>query len=399
MSNNTYIDMIKAKAEQVYPTVVEIRRRFHQNPELSEYETETCQFIMDTLQNLGIEHQRIAGNGVVATIYGNGSSAKTIGIRGDIDALPITEETGLPYASKNPGVMHACGHDMHGAALLGTAMILQSMREQIPGNVKLFFQPAEETVGGAAQMIEAGCMENPKVDAVIALHVEEKKPLGIIELKHDAMNASTTEFCMNVNGASCHGAHPDLGVDAIVIAANIITSLQTIISRNLDPAEALVITVGTIQGGTKENVVAGQVRMTGTLRSLTYENRDFAKKRMQAIASSVAEAYGGTCTVDFNDGYPPLINDGPVTDALAAVAAEAFGPESVSFKKNASLGADDFAFFCHEVPSSYFNIGASDFSKGTPAPAHSECFNPEEECMKYAMVMEAAGALKLMETI
>lgn len=390
-------EYIKAKAEEIYPEVVRIRRHFHQNPELSEQEYETSQFIIEYLTDLGIPCQRIAGNGVVGTIFGNGTSQKTIGIRGDIDALPITEATSLPYASANPGVMHACGHDMHGACLLGTAMILNSMKEQLPGNVKLFFQPAEETVGGAAQMIAAGCMENPKVDAVIALHVEEKRPLGTIEFKYDAINASTTEFHVNVNGTSCHGAHPDQGVDAIIIAANIITSFQTIISRNLDPAEALVITIGKIQGGTKENVVAGQVEMSGTLRSLNVENREFAKKRMQAIASSVAEAYGGSCSITFSDGYPPLINDQAVTETLVAVATEAFGPEHVVFRKNASLGADDFAFFCEQVPSSYFNIGATDFSKGDMKPAHSEFFNPEEECMKYAMVMEAAGALKLME--
>ena len=246
-------------------------------------------------------------------------------------------------------------------------------------------------------MIAEGCMENPKVDAVIALHVEEKRPLGTVEFKYGAINASTTEFHVQVNGASCHGAHPDLGVDAIVIAANIITSFQTVISRNLDPAEALVITIGKIQGGTKENVVAGQVHMSGTLRSLNYENRDFAKKRMKALASSVAEAYGGSCDITFDDGYPPLINDTAVTDALVSAASEAYGADSVIFRENASLGADDFAFFCQAVPSSYFNIGASDFHKGTPAPAHSEGFNPEEECMKYAMVMEIAGALKLME--
>jgi len=249
----------------------------------------------------------------------------------------------------------------------------------------------------AKQMIDEGCLRNPDVRSVIGLHVESTVPTGAVLFTPGPMNAASCEFYVTVEGKSCHGAHPDLGVDAIVIAANIITALQTIISRNLDPAEALVITIGKIQGGTKENVVAGQVHMSGTLRSLNYENRDFAKKRMKALASSVAEAYGGSCDITFDDGYPPLINDTAVTDALVSAASEAYGADSVIFRENASLGADDFAFFCQAVPSSYFNIGASDFHKGTPAPAHSEGFNPEEECMKYAMVMEIAGALKLME--
>jgi len=387
---------IKTEVDKIYPAVVEYRRRFHQYPELSEQETETCRFILDTLKEAGIECRQAAGNGVIATIYGNGTSPKTIGIRGDIDALPITEATGLPYASARPGIMHACGHDMHGACLLGTALLLHAMRQEIPGNVKLFFQPAEETVGGAAQMIAEGCMENPKVDAVIALHVEEKRPLGTVEFKYGAINASTTEFHVQVNGASCHGAHPDLGVDAIVIAANIITSFQTVISRNLDPAEALVITIGKIQGGTKENVVAGQVHMSGTLRSLKYENRDFAKKRMQALARSVAEAYGGDCEVTFSDGYPPLINDSAITEALASVAAEAFGPSSVLFRENASLGADDFAFFSDAVPGCFFDIGTLGEVKDGQV-LHSAAYAPDEGCMEVGILLMVGGVMRFLE--
>lgn len=398
LSGNVDYKSIREKTEEIYPQVVEYRRKIHQNPELSGEEKKTSQFVINQLKRMAIPCRRIAGNGVLATIIGNGKKNLTLAIRADMDALPIQEDTGLAYASKNPGVMHACGHDMHTAILLGTASILNSLKKDLAGNVKLLFQPAEETTGGAAAMINEGCLESPRVDAVLGLHISETVALGNIELRHGVMNAATSEFRLKIIGKSCHGAHPEGGIDAIVIAGSIISTLQTIVTRNLDPTEPLIITIGKIQGGTKENVIAGEVLMSGTLRSLDFEHRDFAKKRMIAICNGIASAYGGRCEITFDDNYPPLVNDSRLVTLMSKIADKLVGAEHVSFRPNPSLGADDFAFFCKEVPSVYFNIGCTDFSKGSPAPAHNEKFNPEEACMKYGVMMEVLGVLELMES-
>lgn len=393
----TDCDLLKARVDAIYPEVVANRRHLHQNPELSAHEQNTNAYIRQCLTEMGIPNQTIADTGVVATIKGNGQKDCTFGVRGDIDALPITEQTGLPFASQNPGVMHACGHDMHTAILLGTARVLNEMRDQLPGNVKLFFQPAEETIGGAHRMIADGCMENPKVNAVLGLHVTEALPVGAVQLCRRTMNAATSEIIIKVIGKSCHGAHPEGGVDAIVIAGNIITALQSIITRNLAPTDPLIITIGTIHGGAKENVVAGEVTLAGTLRSLTLEHRDFAQKRIRDLCKGIAEGYGGTCEVSFSNGYPPLVNDDHLVDLLESIGTDLFGKESVHYLPAPSLGADDFAFFCQAVPSVYFNIGVTDLAKGAPAPLHNEGFSPEEEALKVGMLMETAAVLQLMD--
>ena len=274
---------IRELTDKIYPEVVRIRRHFHENAEVSEHEEETCQYILDYLNAEGIECRRIAGNGVVAAVYGNGQSQKTIGIRADIDALPITEKTGLPFASKRPGVMHACGHDMHAAILLGSAIALNQVKEQLPGNVKFFFQPAEETIGGAEQMIKEGCLENPKVDMSLALHMDEKYPVGQFSFRYGPMYASTTEFAIHVKGTSCHGAHPDMGADAIIMAGNLVSAFQTIISRNMDPTDPLVITIGTIHGGTSVNTIAQNAAMLFEFRSDEAEALEIMEETFRSV--------------------------------------------------------------------------------------------------------------------
>ena len=386
---------IKELTDKLYPEVVRIRRHFHENPEISEHEEETCQFLLDYLNGMGIECRRIAGNGVTATVYGNGKSNMTIGIRADIDALPITEKTGLSFASKRPGAMHACGHDMHTAILLGSASALYQVRNQLPGNVKFFFQPAEETIGGAEQMIKEGCLENPKVDLSLALHMDEKYPVGQFTFRYGPMYASTTEFTIHVKGTACHGAHPDMGADAIIMAGNLVSAFQTIVSRNMDPTDPLVLTIGTIHGGTAENIVTGEVTMTGTIRSLNLEHRDFAKKRMAEIADSITAAYGGSCEIEFFDSYPPLVNDPHVTDIMTRLTAEEFGPDSLILRDRASMGADDFAYFCQAVPSTYWTVGAAVSAEEDRAPLHNETLILEEEGMRHGLYLELAGVFAL----
>lgn len=388
---------IKKETARVFPEVVEIRRYLHSHPELGEHEQNTSAYVCRVLDKLGIPYRSgIAGYGIVAQI-GHGSRA--VGIRADMDALPVTECTGLEYASKTTGVMHACGHDMHTSILLGTGMLLKSLESEIDaagGAVKLFFQPAEETVGGAERMIKEGALEDPRVEAVIALHVDPYHAPGTTVLCYGPMNAQTQGFKLLVHGRSCHGAHPDLGVDAIVMASDIVLSLQTLSSRFNAPTTPVIVTIGTIKAGTAANIVAGEVEMRGTMRALTPEVMDANKKRFEELIAGVASGYGGSAEVIWaSDGYPALINDDEVTDIVKESAAELFGPDSVATMKEPSLGGDDFAFFTKAVKGCYFNIGVTE--PGAPVYAlHNEHFAPSEEAMKTGIAVETLAALKLL---
>ena len=318
---------IRAAIDGIYDEIIALRRDIHMHPELSQQEERTMHVISDRLAALNIPHEtNVAGYGVVATV-GSPSAKYAIGIRADIDALPIQEENDVPYASKVPGVMHACGHDVHTAILLGAAQILKSMEAELPGAVKLFFQPAEETVGGAHGMIEHGCLKNPRVTRVMSLHVDPNYETGKVLVCNGKMNASTTELSITVNGTSCHGAHPEKGVDSIVVAAQVISALQSISSRFSAPTTPLIVTLGTIHGGTKENIIAGSVEMRGTIRALDFATRDFVKAKVKEIAQGTAAAFGATATVEMSDGYPPLVNDRATSQRLSEVAQAALGAE------------------------------------------------------------------------
>ena len=282
------LEYIRAAVEDTYEEVVALRRKIHMHPELSQQEEQTMALVSDYLTSLNISHQtHVGGYGIVAVI-GNPDAEFAVGIRADMDALPILEKNEVPYASKIPGVMHACGHDIHTATLMGTAKILKRMEEDLPGAVKLFFQPAEEKGGGAKPMLEAGCLEKPPVKRVFGLHVSPDMPAGHISLKYGRMNAASTNLKIIVHGMACHGARPNKGADAIMAAANVLTGLQSIVSRSLSPTNSAVITIGTINGGTKNNIVAGEVEMTGTIRTLDFETRELVKQRVREIAQNAA---------------------------------------------------------------------------------------------------------------
>lgn len=388
---------VRAAIDEIYDGVVALRRDIHMHPELSQKEERTMRVISERLTALKIPHEtNVAGYGIVATV-GDPHATHAVGIRADIDALPIQEENDIPYASKVPGVMHACGHDIHTAILLGTAEILKGMESELPGAVKLFFQPAEETTGGARGMIEHGCLNQPRVTRVMSLHVDPNCEAGKVLICNGKMNASTTELVITVNGTSCHGAHPEKGVDSIVVAAQVITALQSISSRFSAPTTPLIVTLGTIQGGTKENIIAGSVEMRGTIRALDFATRDFVKAKVKAIAEGTAAAFGATATVRMSDGYPPLVNDRATSERLAALAREALGAENVLFMEEPSLGADDFAYFTAAVPGTYFNIGAATPGNPQPQMLHSETFCPDESCIKTGMLLEVLGALAFLK--
>ncbi len=391
---------LKKAANDIYPVAVKIRRHLHSHPELSQNEKNTSEYVCSILDEHGIPYTAgVAGYGVVAQIGDVSGGRKCVAIRADMDALPVCEATGLEYASENPGVMHACGHDVHTAILLSTGILLKKLDDEgkLNGAVKLFFQPAEETIGGAAPMIEAGFLKNPDVSAVTALHVDPEYPAGTIVLKYGPMNAATGSFSLTIRGKSCHGAHPDGGIDSIVVSAQVITALQSISSRFMAPTTPVVVTIGAINGGTAGNIIAGEVVMRGTIRALDMDTMANAKNLFTQIAENTAAAYGASAEVDWaDDSYPALINDDDVTKAVEDTVDEYLGHEMVRFMPEPSLGADDFAFFTESVKGTYFNLGVT--KDGDPVYSlHNEHFAPAEEAMLNGIIIQAASAIKLLE--
>lgn len=393
---------ITQEIDRIYDEIVEIRRDFHQHPELSEQEERTASKISQYLTSWGIPHQTgLAGFGICAMIQGkktpaSGGKFRTIGIRADMDALPIRERNEVPYCSQTEGVMHACGHDMHTAILLGTAKILKSMEQELPGTVKFFFQPAEETIGGADRMIQSGCMENPKVDAVLALHVAPTVPSGMVEFCLGKMNAASTELEIRIHGASCHGAHPNLGIDPILVGAYVITGLQSIVSRTLSPTNAGLVTIGQFHAGSKDNVIPNEAILTGIIRALDNDTREVLKQKAEQIACRTAEAFGATATVTLKDSYPALVNDPEVGAIIETMARRELSAGRICHMPEPSLGADDFSYFTNAAKGFYFNIGTKRPAEDRPQNLHNEWYNPDEYAMKTGMFMEAAGVLELL---
>ena len=395
-------EKVKQLIAENYDEIVAIRRDFHMHPELSEEEERTMNKISEYLTSWGIPNEtNIGGHGVVGVIEGKAPRAEgykyeAVGIRADIDALPIQESADVPFRSVNDGVMHACGHDMHAAMLLGAAKVLKTLENEFAGTVKLFFQPAEETVGGADQMIKDGCMENPAVGAVLAFHVAPYLPTGTIEFCRGKMNAATCDLDIEVEGVSCHGAHPEGGIDAIVVGSQIVTALQSIISRNLSPTNAGIITVGQFHAGVKDNVVAGSAKLTGTIRALDPVTMNTLKTRVTTTAEGICAGYGAKAHVTLVDGYPALINGDEIGAEMEALAEEQIGRENIVFMAEPSLGADDFAFFTQMCDGVYMNVGTNSGKEEHPQNIHNEWYNPDEEAMKNGMLMEVLGALKLL---
>ena len=388
--------LIKNKIDDVFEEVVAIRRHLHMHPELSNEEQNTMTYISEYLTGLGIPNTaNVGGHGVVG-IIGDPKAAFAVGIRADIDALPIQEQTGVPYASTVPGVMHACGHDIHTAILMGVAKVLKSMEDQLPGAVKLFFQPAEEKGGGARQMIAQGCMQDPPVKRVLGLHVDTTCAAGHILFFPHQLNAISTGLRIAVRGKTSHGARPEGGVDAILAAAHVLTALQSVVSRSIAPRKSAVVTVGTIQGGTKSNIIADEAIMTGTIRTLETETLATVKQHVRQIAENTASSFGAQAEVEMRDGYPAVINDYDTTMVLKGLAEQVLGPDSYTIKTEPGMGGEDFSYFANEVPSSYFRLGILGENGDRQQSLHNEFLCPDESCMKNGMLLEVLGALALL---
>lgn len=381
------MELVNMYSEKVLPQVINWRRDIHAHPELSQHEQRTSELAANVLEGLGLEVTRnVGGFGVVGLLKGK-NPGKTIALRADMDALPLNEETGLPYASQVKDVMHACGHDTHTAMLMGTACVLSEMKDKLNGNVKFIFQPAEEfnPIGGAPGMIKDGALENPHVDAMLALHVWPLYETGKIIMKAGPQMGASDRIFLTINGKTAHGSAPDQGIDAIVIAANVITGLQSIVSRSISPLEPAVLTIATIHGGYRYNVISDYVKIEGTVRTL----REATQSRMQELitrtATGIAESLGGSCEVKYVKGYPPMINDAELVNLVSKSVKKTSG--DLVIVEQPELGAEDFAFFARERPAVMAwlgcrpaNIEAKDF-----AMLHNTKFCPDENCFKFGI--------------
>ena len=365
---NKYLQEAKALA----PWLEEIFKHLHRHPELSKQEYETQKFIMAQLEKLGIEATPCADTGVVGILRG-GKPGKTVGFRADMDALPVEEATDLPYKSQNPGVMHACGHDSHMTILLGLAKIMVAHKDELKGNIKLFFQPAEEKDGGAKRMIEAGCMENPKVDAVFFSHCTSTQPVGKIQVRSGATSASSDGFTVTFRGVGCHGAYPHRGTDSIVAACQVVTALQTISSRRNNPADPVVVTVGAIHAGTAGNIVPASCEIRGTMRTVNPKTRLRVREDFKQIVTGVAAAMGVEADIFIKEGYAATVCDDEMVALTRAAGAKVLGDENVIKTGETTMGGEDFAYFCEAAPGCNFRLGVNSEKAGT-ASVHNPTF-------------------------
>ena len=382
---------LKALVEAQKDWMVDIRRRLHRIPERGFAEVKTQQVIMETLDALGIPYTT-ERTWVVGVIEG-ALPGEVVALRADMDALPLQEPEGLLFRSEHPGMMHACGHDAHMTMVLGAAKVLMGMRDRLPGTVKLLFQPAEETDGGAEPMVQRGVMENPHVDRVYGLHVQPYLPVGVIETRAGTLNASTDDVELTILGRSSHGAYPESGADAIVCAAQVITSLQTLVSRNVSPLASAVLSLGMISGGTAGNIICDRVSLRGTLRTANGEIRAMMKRRIAEVASGVAAAMGCTAEVRITSGYAALVNDEAEAGRVMRVGARLLGEKNVVRKAAPSMGGEDFSFFCESVPGAFFHLGCVK-RENMPAPLlHSRDFHLDEDCLTVGAMMHVALVL------
>ncbi len=378
-------DFLKAVPEPVYSRMVKLRRDLHRYPELSWEEERTSRQIRTHLEELGIDYQVVAGHGIVADITGRDREAEKIALRADMDALPVAEETGLEFASRRPGLMHACGHDGHSSILLGAAQLL--LERPPPVGVRLIWQPAEETADGAQAMVEAGVLDG--VAAIFGGHLDRHYKPGKLVVTPGAVNASTDLFAIHIEGRQGHGARPHEALDAVVVGSLLVTSLQTIVSREVDPAHPSVISVGSFQAGSAPNVIAGRATLEGTIRSQDPAVRDHLHRSLRRIAAAVGTLHQAAITVDIDRRTPPLINEPPMVELARQAARKVVDHEDIIEMHTINMGGEDFACYLNHVPGCYIRYGAQVEGRES-FPAHSSQFDFHESAM-------ATGAAWLVE--
>jgi amidohydrolase len=384
------IDDLSKEVESLERALVEWRRDFHRHPEVEYEERRTSQVIRKFLEDLGMSVRAAAGTGLIAVLEGR-PGGRTVALRADMDALPLTEEGDKEYISQNPGAAHACGHDGHMAILMGTAKILARWKERFHGRVVFLFQPAEEKPpGGAKPMIEAGALEG--VDAVFGLHLWQLLPTGCVGVVKGPMMANSDTFSIAVKGRGGHGSMPQATVDPILAASHLVVNVQSIVSRNVDPLKPCVVSFGMIRGGTTFNVIPGEVTLTGTVRSFQPEVQKLVETRLREIAEETGRVFGATCTFEYEKGYPALVNHADMVDLVLRVARQILGEERIR-PFEPIMGGEDFAYYLQKVPGAFFFLGMGD---GQHHPHHHPAFDIDERALPQGVMLLTAIALEFI---
>ncbi|QUB98018.1 M20 family metallopeptidase [Leptotrichia sp. oral taxon 221] len=420
MNSQELNKFIKENVDKIYDEMLKIRRTIHMNPELGDKEFETSKLIKEFLAKNNIEFFEIINTGVVATIYNddekNGKN-HTVATRADIDALPIFEENDVEYKSKNLGKMHACGHDTHTTIQLGVAKVLAENKDKWNGTVRFFFQPAEETDGGADRMIKGGALKfekrsagnsdfedkeknskgtDRKIDAFFALHMAPEIPTGKIGVKVGKTHACSAQLKATIHGVSAHAALPHKGVDAILIGAKVLEFFQSIVSRRIDPREGAVITIGSFKGGETNNIVCDKVEMLGTIRTLSNETRLFIKETIERDLPIFVESLGGKAEVSIRLGYAPVINNEEMTDFVAGNIVDLLGKDALETIKEARMDVEDVSYFLNEIPGCFFRLGTRNEAKDMVYDLHHPKFNVDEEAIKYGIGLQLKNILEYL---
>ncbi|MBW4658317.1 MAG: amidohydrolase [Drouetiella hepatica Uher 2000/2452] len=386
------LSRIKDIAVKLSPRLIEIRRHIHSHPELSGQEYQTAAYVAGVMSSCGLHVQELVGKtGVVGELEGAGKDQRRLAIRADMDGLPIQERTGLEFASHQPGIMHACGHDVHTTVALGTAMVLSQLGEPLPGNIRFLFQPAEETAQGAGWMIKDGVMKD--VNAIFAAHVFPTIPGGSIGIRYGALTAAADDLELIILGESGHGARPHEAIDAIWIASQVVTTLQQAISRTQNPLRPVVLTIGQIQGGRAPNVIADRVRMLGTVRSLHPETSALLPDWIENIVAQVCQTYSAKYELNYRRGVPSVQNDLALTQIMETAAQEAWGGDRVQILLEPSLGSEDFSLYLDHAPGTMFRLGVG-FTNQPNYPLHHPQFQVNEQAIVAGVVTMAYAAYK-----
>lgn len=390
-------ERIKVEAEAVYEQVVALRRALHANPELSNEEYETAALIERTLVGWAIAYKRLPGStAIIAEVKGGLAGGNSVGVRADMDALPIQEETGLEYASARPGVMHACGHDVHTANLLGTAYVLSKVKDQFAGTVKLVFQPAEEIGGGAQELLDFGVLENPAVTAFLAAHVSEDLPVGQVQVKAEEVMLAFSQFTIHLSGRGGHASAPHQTDDIVLAAAKLIVELQSIPGRKINHLEPAVITVGSIHGGERGNIIPKELTLVGTIRTQNSALREEIHAHINNLLRAQEIVTGVKGVAEFRLGSGAVYNDPALTALFVQAASDAIGADKVKLARFPNNGSENFYRFAKAVPSVFFRLGVKRDAGGKPEAAHSPKFLADDAALKTGVQVTAAAALAFL---
>jgi amidohydrolase len=383
------LDQIKSLAKKYAPEFIEVRHHLHAHPELSYQEFETSRFVQQQLKDFNIDYEVKATTGVIGLIEGKNPDKRIIALRADMDALPINEENEVPYKSKNEGVMHACGHDVHTTCLLGAARILKETQQQWEGTVKLIFQPGEEkNPGGASLLIKEGVLENPKPSAIFGLHVHPGLQVGRMSFRGGKVMASADELYMTIKGKGGHAASPHLCIDPILIASHLIVALQQIVSRNNNPHNPTVLSITSIKGGTTTNVIPDEVKLKGTFRAMNEEWRFNAHNLMRKMTTELVSSMGGSVDLVIDVGYPSVYNNESLNEIAKEKAIDFIGKENVE-ETEKRMGAEDFGYYSQQIPGCFFRLGVMNKEKGIVSGVHTPTFNIDESAIETGIGMMA----------